>query len=512
MTISDWHTIGRWLGESARRHPDRVAIDDRGVSLRYTDLDRRAHRLADALVAAGYRRGDRIATVTGNSADHVVAFFACARAGFVLAPLSWRLPAPELAEQLGLADPALVLADAEFVDLARAALALLPERVGLTLLGESGVEQSIPRPTATEPLGEPGAGPVGDHDPLLLTFTSGTSARPKGVLLTHANCFWTNLSLSRVIPLAADDVVLAVMPQFHAGGWNIQPLLAWSTGATVVLERTFEPGRVLHLVAERGVTTMMGVPSHYLFLAEHPAFATTDLSSLRVAVVGGAPMPAGQLRTWHERGVALAQGYGLSEAGPNVLCVPAQDAHARAGWAGLPYPGVEVALADPDTGAHVAGPATGELLVRGPGVFGGYFRDPEATARALRSGWLRTGDLAERDESGYLRIVDRISDMYISGGENVSPAQVEAVLLSHPAVLDAAVRGVPDERWGEVGQAHVVLRAGRRATPAELIAHCDGRLARYKVPTTVVVVDELPRTDAGKVRRRELPNVTEVIR
>lgn len=505
MTTSDWHTIGRWLGESARRHPERVAIDDRGVSLSYADLDGRAQRLADALVTAGYRRGDRVATVTGNSADHVVALFACARAGLVLTPLSWRMPAPELAEQLALADPALVLADAEFIDLARAAVGRLEARVGLTLLGESGVEHAVPAPASTEPLGEPGPGPVADGDPLLLTFTSGTSARPKGVLLSHASCFWTNLSLSRVIPLSADDVVLAVMPQFHAGGWNIQPLLAWATGATVVLERTFEPGRVLRLVAERRVTTMMGVPSHYLFLAEHPAFARTDLSSLRLAVVGGAPMPAEQLRTWHDRGVALVQGYGLSEAGPNVLCVPAQDARHRAGWAGLPYPGVEVALADPETGRQLHEPGIGELLVRGPGLFSGYFRDPQATARVLRSGWLHTGDLAERDATGYLRIVDRISDMFISGGENVSPSQVEATLQAHPAVLEAAVRGVPHPRWGEVGQAHVVLREGARASAEELIEHCRVRLARYKVPQRVVIVDELPRTDAGKIRRRDLP-------
>lgn len=508
MTVSDWRTIGRWLGESARQHADRVAIDDRGVTLTYADLDRRAQALADAFVSAGYRRGDRVATVTGNSADHVVAFFACARAGLVLAPLSWRLPAAELAEQLALADPALVLADTEFATLADAALAALPQRVARTLLGSQGVERTVPGPTASGTPEPRPPGPVDDESPLLLTFTSGTSARPKGVLLSHASCFWTTLSMSRVLPLRATDVVLAVMPQFHVGGWNIQALLAWSAGATVVLERTFEADRVLHLVAERRVSTMMGVPAHYLLLAEHPEFATADLASLRVAVVGGAPMPGALLRTWHERGVALVQGYGLSEAGPNVLCVPAHEAHARAGWAGLPYPGVEVAIASPGTGEHLDGAGTGELLVRGPGLFSGYFRDPAATAAVLRAGWLHTGDLVERDADGYVRILDRLSDLYISGGENVSPAQVEAVLLGHPAVVDAAVRGVADARWGEVGHAYVVLRRGARVDAVELLAHCRTRLAGYKVPAQVSVLETLPRSVVGKIRRRELPTAT----
>lgn len=509
-----WQTLGRWTRDRAELSPEKIAIDDRGVPVTYAELETRAAALAAAFRAAGYAPGDRIATVTGNTADHVVLFFACAKAALVLTPLSWRLSTRELADQLSVADPVLVVADQEFTSLARAALNRMTRSITLAALGTSGIEASVPAP-ARNPA-EPAAPsrPVRDEDPLLLTFTSGTSAAPKGVLLSHANCFWTNISLSRTAPVLTDDVVLAVMPQFHVGGWNVQPLLAWWSGATVVLEQTFEAGRVLHLITERGVSTMMGVPAHYLFLADQPAFASADLSRLRLAIVGGAPMPEPLLRTWHARGVKLVQGYGLSEASPNVLCVPAGKAAERVGWAGLPYPNVDVAVADPVTGEHLEGAATGELLVRGPGVFSGYFRDAEATAEVLRDGWLHTGDLVRRDADGYFKIVDRLSDLYISGGENISPAEVEAVLHTHPAVAEAAVVGVPDERWGEVGVAHVVLRRGTLTDAEELLAHCRRELAGYKVPARVVLTDALPHTASGKTVRRALrdAHTTEVPR
>jgi fatty-acyl-CoA synthase len=299
-------------------------------------------------------------------------------------------------------------------------------------------------------------------------------------------------------------VVLSILPQFHIGAWTIQNLLAWWAGARVVLERGFDPGRVLRLISEKRVSTMMGVPSNYLFLAQHPAFADADLSSLRYAVVGGAPMPEPLLRTWLARGVQLAQGYGLTEAGPNVLCLRPEDAAGHVGSAGRPYPHVDVAVADPVSGALLDGAGEGELLVRGPNVFAGYWRDPDATAFALRDGWLHTGDLVARDGGGQYRILDRVDDVFISGGENVSPAEVESVLFEHRAVADVAVVGRADERWGEVGVAYVVMRPGALTDAVELTAHCRARLASYKVPREVVFTDELPRSSVGKVLRREL--------
>ncbi len=247
---------------------------------------------------------------------------------------------------------------------------------------------------------------------------------------------------------------------------------------------------------------MMGVPANYLFMAEAPEFAHADLSSLRCAVVGGAPMPEALLETWHEKGVEIVQGYGLTEAAPNVLCLPPEEAARRRGSAGKPYPYVEVALRDPVNGALLDGAADGELVVKGPNVFAGYWRNPEATEAALADGWLLTGDVASRDEEGYYTIVGRTKDMIITGGENVYPAEIENVLHDHGAVREAAVVGIPDERWGEACVAFVVVDG--ETTEEELLEHCRGRLARYKVPKSVHFVDSLPRNALDKVVKSDL--------
>lgn len=491
-------TIGRWLTDSARSYPERVAVDDRGVTTTYVELSQRVDRLGERLTRAGYRAGDRVATLTGSSTDHVVWFFACARLGIALVPLSWRSAAAELSTALRVADPMLLVVEDAYATLAAEAL----HGLGRPLPTAGFEGHTVPPRTHAEPAG-PRRAAVSD-DPLLILFTSGSTGPAKAAILTHSTCFWTNLSLSRVLPLDRDDVVLSVLPQFHAGGWNIQPLLAWSVGATVVLERTFDPRRILQLLPARGVTTMMGVPTHYQRLTEERTFAATDLSTLRSAVVGGAPAPVAVLKAWHERGVRLTQGYGLTEAGPNVLCLPPEEALRHVGSAGRPYPHVEVALADPLTGAPVAGPGTGELLVRGPGLFAGYLGDEAATARALAGGWLHTGDLARRDADGYHTIVGRLDDLYISGGENVSPLEVEEVLLRHPAVAQVAVVGEPDEAWGQVGHAHVVLREGAEADAADLIDHVRAHLAAFKAPARVTFADALPTSGIDKVSRRAL--------
>jgi fatty-acyl-CoA synthase len=471
--VSGPHTIGRWIRDRARTTPQRVAIDQLGREVTYAELDDRSDRFAAAFLERGLGRGDRVATLTGNSPEHVAVFFACAKAGLMLVPLSWRLAAPELAYQLADAEPALFLVEDEHAGLAEAGGHPF-ERLG-----------------AAEGGGQPVDVQVEDADPLLLVYTSGTTGRPKGALLTHANCFWTNLSFDLATGVAGDDVVLQILPQFHCGGWNVHALLGWWKGARVVLERSFDPARCLALIEEKRVTTMMGVPANYLFLSQEPAFASADLSSLRRAVVGGAPMPEPLLDVWHGRGVDIVQGYGLTEAAPNVLCLPPEDAARKAGWAGKPYPHVDVRLS-----------AEGELQVRGPNVFAGYWRNPEATAEVLVDGWLRTGDVAERDDEGFYRIKGRLKDMYISGGENVYPAEVESVLYEHDAIADAAVVGVPDERWGEVGIAFVV--AGGNISEDEVIDFVRGRLARFKAPKAVHFVDVLPRSAMGKVSKEEL--------
>jgi fatty-acyl-CoA synthase len=469
--------IERIVTDRARNTPRRVAIDYHDRLVTYGELADGAERFGAAFAAAGLTRGDRVATLTGNTPEHVMVLFACARLGLILLPLSWRLAGPELAYQLDDAEPSIFLVEDEYRELAEAT-------------GHSWLPLGVPAPGKA-----PGV-EVQPGDGLLLIYTSGTTGKPKGAVLTHANCFWTNTSFDATTGIHNDDVVLQLLPQFHVGGWNVQALLAWLKGATVVLERQFEAGRALQLIEEKRVTTMMGVPPVYLFMAQHERFADADLSSLERAVVGGAPMPESLLETWAARGTAIVQGYGLTEAAPNVLCLPPEDAVRKIGYAGKPYPFVDVRLSAED-----------EVQVRGPNVFPGYWRNPEATAAAFTGdGWLRTGDVAEVDAEGFYKIKGRLKDMYISGGENVYPAEVEAVLHEHPQVADAAVVGVPHERWGECGVAFVVAEG---TGEGELIEWCAARLARYKVPSSVRFVGEIPRNSLGKIQKQSL--VTEVV-
>jgi fatty-acyl-CoA synthase len=466
--------IARWLSDRARNTPARVAIDYEGRLVTYAELAAGAESFAAAFAGAGLRRGDRVATLTGNSPEHVMVLFACARLGLMLLPLSWRLTAPELQYQLDDAEPSLFLVEDEYESLAKATG---KRHEPLALQGKTGTV--------------PGNETVTGEDGLLLIYTSGTTGKPKGAVLTQANCFWTNLSFDATTGVHGDDVVLQVLPQFHVGGWNVQALLAILKGATIVLERQFDATRVLDLIERKRVTTMMGVPPIYLFLAQHERFHSADLSSLERAVVGGAPMPEPLLEMWAARGTAIVQGYGLTEAAPNVLCLPPEDAVRKLGFAGKPYPFVDVRLGD-----------DGELQVKGPNVFPGYWRNAQATAQAFTAdGWLRTGDVAERDDEGYYRIKGRLKEMFISGGENVYPAEVEAVLHEHPDVQDAAVVGVPHERWGECGIAFVVADS---VTEDELLAWCAQRLAKFKVPASVRFVGEIPRNSLGKIQKQGL--------
>jgi fatty-acyl-CoA synthase len=528
---SNRHVISRWLSDRARSCPSAIAIEYAGRGMTYAQLHGLALGMSGVLARLGVQRGDRVATLTENSPEHVALLFACGRLGAALVPLNWRLTGPELAAQLDVVSPSVLASSPayealacqaaaksqgapELVELAgMAGAATAPRRgpargmPGSALAGSAlaGSALAGSAPVGSAPVGSAPVGSgVADSDPLLVVFTSGSTGRPKGAVLSHANCFWTNLALDLALPLVREDVVLAVLPQFHVGGWNVQPLQALWKGAKVVLEAGFDAERALWLIEKRGVTTMMGVPTNYLRMAEAPGFAATCLSSLRFVVTGGAPLPAGVLEAWQRRGVGMAQGYGLTEAGPNVASLAPEDAKAHPGSVGKPYSFVEVALHDPESGAVAEGVGSGELWVSGPSVFSGYWADEAATAEVLVGGWLRTGDLAGRDPDGYLQISGRLKDMYISGGENVYPAEVEAVLSSHPGIAEAAVVAAPDPRWGESGVAFVRLRAGARVGPGEILAHCRGRLARYKVPWQVVVVKELPRLGSGKVDKRRL--------
>jgi acyl-CoA synthetase (AMP-forming)/AMP-acid ligase II len=484
--------LGSWPARRARKTPDRVAVVHHGQERTYRDLADRVQRLAAALRGLGLRRGDRVAYLGANHPAFLETLFAAGTLGAIFVPLNTRLAEEELAFVLEDSGSTVLVHSGDHADFAEKSDGLAhrvaPARYE-TLLAEP------PEGTAGET--------VGLDDPCMLMYTSGTTGRPKGAVLTHGNIIWNALNVIVDIDLAGDEVTLVAAPLFHTAGLNMTCLPTLLKGGRVVLLDRFDPGAVLEVIESLGVTYMFGVPTMFDAMAAHPRWAGTDLTSLRQLACGGAPVPETTIRAYLDRGLGFSQGYGMTECSPGVLFLDREHARSKAGTAGVPEFFTDVRLARPD-GADAGVGETGEVLVRGPNVTTGYWGLPEASAAAFQDGWFRSGDLAKPDADGFVSIVDRIKDVIISGGENVYPAEVESSLLNHPAVADAAVIGVPDERWGEVGRAVVVPRSPGAPTERELLGFLDGKLAKYKIPKSVVFAPELPRNGTGKLLKAVL--------
>jgi fatty-acyl-CoA synthase len=349
------------------------------------------------------------------------------------------------------------------------------------------------------------------HDPLrtgervvedeiaVIMFTSGTTGRPKGAMLTHGNIWWNNINVLLAYDVLADDVSLLVAPLFHIGGLNVNSLVIWQKGGHIVLHRTFDPRRCLNDIATYRVSTFFAVPAMLLFISQQPEFTSADLSSLHTIVCGGAPVPEPLMRVYAERGIPINQGYGLTETSPFVTFLAPEWGMAKLGSAGRAPIFSEVRLVDPD-GRDIATPrVNGEVITRGPNIMKGYWNNPEATAAAIDSeGWFHTGDVGYFDEDGFLFIADRLKDMVITGGENVYPAEVESVLYDHPAITEIAVIGLPDEQWGEMVVAVVALKEGATVDLEELREFATERLARYKLPRRLEIVPVCRETQRGR--------------
>jgi fatty-acyl-CoA synthase len=496
--------IGSWPARRARKTPHRIALIHEDRTVTYAELHDRVHRLAGVLRARGVRRGDRVAFLGPNHPAFLETLFAAGVLGAVFVPLNGRLTPPELRYQLDDCGAVLLVA-------VRAPLAgELGEPEGPrgrpAVLAAEGEEYEALL-AAAEPLGWDER--VGPDDLCLIMYTSGTTGRPKGAMLTHGNMTWNSLNVLVDVDLTGEEVTLVSAPLFHIAALGMTCLPTLLKGGTAVLESGFDAARTLELVARYRVTCLFGVPAMYEMLAAEPGWTGADLSSLSNLMCGGAPVPARTIRRYLERGLSFMQGYGMTEAAPGVLLLDRRDCEEHAGTAGVPQFFTDVRLVRPGDGGPAGVGEPGEVLVAGPNVTPGYWQLPAQTEAAFRDGvWFRSGDVATVDEAGYVRLVDRVKDMIISGGENVYPAEVEDALLEHPAVVDCAVIGVPDERWGEVGRAVVVLgtdpAAGLVPDPAALLSHLDGRLARYKIPKSVVVVDALPRGATGKLLKEPL--------
>lgn len=494
MIYGDW--IGRW-GEAS---PEKEALVDAIEGKRYTygrlsgEVNRMAHFLGDHL---GIGKGDRVACLSFNRTEYIILFFALSRVGAILVPLNFRLAASEFTYFMKDSSPSAMFFDREHQEV----VDTLKGRVGFSnfvcLDEDDTVGISFPAlkdSLSAEPLTEVAVGP---DDPQLIIYTSGTTGLPKGVILTHGMITWNALNTNLGWDLRSDDRTILHAAMFYTAGWNVFTLPLFQCRGVNILIRSFDPDLILDLIEREGITVFFGVPTMYQMLMDSPKFPSTDFSRMRFAVSGGAPLSPRIHQAFREKkSLNIWEGYGLTEVGPNNFM-----ADGKPGTIGHPMPYVDVKLCGPD-GREVGVGEEGEILFKGPNMCTGYWNKPEATSEAIVNGWFHTGDLGKVDSDGHFSISGRLKDMIISGGANIYPAEIEKVVELHPVVTAAAVIGVPDPKWGEVGKAIVELEPGKSLSLDELKAFLGDRLGKFKLPKYLAVVESLPRTAAsGKVQK-----------
>jgi fatty-acyl-CoA synthase len=516
--------IGSWLQRRRPKSGSKTALISGNHELSYEQFADRSVRMANALRDRGVAKGDRVAYLGENHPSFLETLFACASLGAIFVPLNTRLAPPELQFQLqdcgvvaliharslsglaargaaGTAVARLVAVDDSVDDSVDGGAAGVGD---LAARGADGAAmedfEEVLASGADQPIDEP----VTLDDGAMILYTSGTTGRPKGALLTHGNITWNCINVIVDFDFSSADVALMISPMFHVASLDMGVLPTLLKGGTVVLEARFNAGRILELIEKHRATTISGVPTTYQMLCEDPAWETTELSSLNKLTCGGSAVPMRVLEAYEARGLRFSNGYGMTETAPGATTLPAARSREKAGSSGLPQFFTDIRIADFD--GHPASPGTvGEIQIKGPNVIHEYWNRPEATAESYApGGWFKSGDMGYKDEDGFVFVSDRLKDMIISGGENIYPAEIEQAIAELEAVGSVAVIGVPDEKWGEVPRAVVLLREGAQLTADELRTHLDGRLARYKIPKSVVFVNEMPRTASGKIRKADL--------
>jgi len=495
--------LAHWIERSAAFTPDKLAIRFAGHDLDYAGFAERIQRTVDRLAALGVRPGDTVAYLGRNHPEMLALLFACARCSAIVVPLNWRHATPEHARVLADCSPRAILVDATFTERAQALRDAHPGMIWTTLgdvpAGWTGWDDLAPMaamdsaPRATGSL----------EDPVLVCYTSGSTGAPKGVVLTQSALFWNALNSAHMHDLTSADRILTTLPLFHVGGLNILTLPAFHAGASVTLHEQFDPLAAIEAIERERITLTVLVPTQLTAMMEHPRWRQADLSSLRMITTGSTIVSQSFVRSVNDCGLRLVQVYGSTETCPIAAYVRAENAERKAGAAGLAALHCEVRVVDGED-RDVAPGQDGEIIVRGPNVSRGYWKAPAITAQAFRGDWYHSNDIGHFDDEGYLTVVGRETDMIISGGENVYPAELENILLECSAILEACIVGRPDERWGEALVAIVVLQSGARMSEADVLALFDDRIARYKQPREVRFTDTLPRTALGKVMRTEV--------
>ena len=501
--MSNTQTADIGLGQTILRRatitPSARALTFEGQTWTCAELGERVRRLASVLRAGGIKAGDRVGYIGLNHPVFLETLYACGCLGAIFVPLNFRLTGPEVRFIANDAGISTLLAD----DMLRPLID--EEKDNLHCSRFISVEADAdhweplaPLMAAAEPI--TGSEKVEADDVAFIMYTSGTTGLPKGAMLTHGNIFWNSINVC-FSEDAVNGTTLTCAPLFHIGGLNVTTLLSLAKGIEVVLLRAFDAGQVLALIEEHSISTMFGAPTMFLMMAQHENFASTDLSSISTLTCGGAPVPVPLIKTYGERGVNFCQGYGLTETAPFASLLASDLAMVKVGSAGKAPMFTEVRIVDGENNPVAAG-VHGEVCIKGPNVMKGYWNREDATAEAIDAqGWFHSGDIGYLDDEDFLFLCDRVKDMVITGGENVYPAEVESILYGHKAILEVAVIGLPDDKWGEAVTAVVVLEEGAELSLEELRDFAGESLARYKLPSRLHFMDLLPRNPAGKVQK-----------
>ena len=503
--------VGDWIRQWSAIRPHETAIISNDVPCSYRELDRRINQLSHLLIDLGVKKGDCVSVLLHNCKEYIEIFFAISKIGAIIVPLNWRLAVPELTFILQDSGSTALIFEGEFAESA----AVLREQANLStciICSPDGMAQETPEwahayeaGIATRPDHEPHiAEPAGDADPHIIMYTSGTTGLPKGAVLSHRKTFFNVLNSDMFFDLTTKDIMIITRPMFHSGGLIVDSAPVLYKGGTIIVKRRFRPIEILETVPKYRVTILELPATVYQFILNECNLEQYDLSSVRCCFTGGERVPVHLLESLAQKGMVVSQIYGLTEAS-TLFWLPMQEARDKMGSVGHPIFHGRVRIID-EQGNQVRPGESGEIIVKGPIVMSGYWKRQDLTDEVIKDGWLHTGDIARTDHEGFVYIMDRKKDMYISGGENVYPAEIEKVLLAHPKVADAAVVGMPDDKWGEVGKAFVVLKENQEATVAELLVFLENKLARYKMPKDIEFIDTLPKTASEKIRKFLLKN------
>lgn len=502
--------IGNWIRKWAVIQPEKTAIIEEGVRYTYRDLNKRINRLSNFLLASGLNKGDRVAVLLRNCREYIEIFFALSKIGGILVPLNWRLVLTELEFIIKDSGSRFIIFDGDFMQNAGTlheeiridvAIACGDEQSGVDDLPDwaAGYEASLEGSSDLEPHADWSSG---GEDPHILMYTSGTTGLPKGAILSHRKTFFNVLNADIYFGLSRQDIAIIVRPMFHSGGLIVDMAPVLYKGGTVIIKRRFAFTEILEAVQQYRVNILELPATVFNFMLEESDVGRYDLSSVKCCFTGGERVPVALLQAFAEKGILISQIYGLTEAS-TIFWLPIDRAVEKMGSVGQPVVHGDVRIVD-SRGKDVRPGEIGEIIVRGPILMSGYWKRPDLTKKAIKDGWLYTGDLARTDDDGYTYIVDRKKNMFISGGENVYPAEVEKALFSHPAVLDAAIIGVPDKKWGEVGKAFIEPKEGQTITAEEIRTFLADKLARYKIPQYIEFIPRLPKTASGKIKKHLL--------